>query len=163
MKPVMALLLAAIVVPASAQQAVILVRHAELQGAAMAEPRHVALSQAGEARAERLATLLKDAGIGAIYVTDFVRTNKTAEPLARALAKEPIVVLKGDSKELAARLRAEHARQTVLLVGHSDTLPGLLNALGHPADIKIEAQDYGNVFVVVPKGDAPPTFMRLRY
>ena len=90
-------------------------------------------------------------------------TALVREGVARVLAKEPIVVPKGDPKELAARLRAEHARQTVLLVGHSDTLPGLLNALGHPADIKIEAQDYGNIFVVVPKGDAPPTFMRLRY
>jgi broad specificity phosphatase PhoE len=163
MKPLVAILLAAIVLPAGAQQAIILVRHAELQGAAMAEPKHVALSEAGEARAERLASMLKDSGIGAIYVTDFVRTQKTAEPLARAIAKAPIVVPKGDPKELVARLRAEHARETVLLVGHSDTLPGLLNALAHPADVKIEAQDYGNMFVVLPKGDAPPTFVRLRY
>ncbi len=34
-----------------AQQAVVLVRHAELQGAAMADPKHLPLSEAGEARA----------------------------------------------------------------------------------------------------------------
>lgn len=76
--------LSAFVALANAQQGVILVRHAELQGAAMAEPKRLPLSEVGEARAQRLATMLKDAGIGAIYVTDFVRTNKTAEPLARA-------------------------------------------------------------------------------
>ena len=30
-------------------------------------------------------------------------------------------------------------------------------------EIKIDAQDYGNVFVVMPKGDGAPTFLRLRY
>ena len=51
----------------------------------------------------------------------------------------------------------------MLLVGHTDTLPGLLGALGHPADIKIEAPDYGNLFVVVPRPEDAPAFMRLRY
>src|SRR5437879_13236314 len=69
------IVLQAVTAVANAQQAVILVRHAELQGAAMAEPKYVPLSEAGEARAKRLASILKDAGIGAIYVTDFVRTN----------------------------------------------------------------------------------------
>lgn len=158
-----AIALVALALPAYAQQAVFLVRHAELQGAAMAEPKHLPLSEAGEARAARLAAMLKDAGIDAIYVTDFVRTQKTAEPLARAIGKEPTVLPKGDPKELVARLRANHARETVLLVGHTDTLPGLLGALGHPADIKIEAADYGNLFVVVPCAEGAPAFVRLRY
>lgn len=148
---------------ASAQSAIILVRHAELAGAAMAGPKQVALSDTGSARAERLARLLGDAHIDAIYVTDFLRTQKTAEPLSRELKERPTIVPKGDPRELVARLRKEHAGQTVLLVGHTDTLPGLLKALGHPGDVKIDAGDYGNVFVVVPKGDAPPMFMRLRY
>jgi len=148
---------------AQAQKAVILVRHAELQGPAMAEPKHLALSEAGEARAQRLAAMMKDAGINAVYVTDFVRTNKTAEPLYHALKLEPIVLPKGDAGELNERLRKNHAGETVLMVGHTDTIPGLLKALGHPAEIKIDAQDYGNVFVVMPKGDGAPTFLRLRY
>lgn len=148
---------------ATAQQAVILVRHAELQGAAMAEPKNLPLSEACEARAKRLTSLLGDSGVGAIYVTDFVRTNKTGEPLARALNKELTVLPKGDPHELVERLRKNHGGETVLLVGHTDTLPGLLKALGHPVDIKIEPQDYGNIFVVVPKGDGAPTFLRLRY
>src|SRR5437588_11999688 len=67
------LAIAAFIVTASAaaayaQQAVILVRHAEFEGAAMAEPKVLPLSESGEARAKRLASMLKDAGIGAIYV-----------------------------------------------------------------------------------------------
>ena len=49
------------------------------------------------------------------------------------------------------------------MVGHTDTLPGLLKALGHPVDIKIEPQDYTNMFVVVPKSDGSSTLLRLRY
>jgi broad specificity phosphatase PhoE len=147
-----------------AQQAVILVRHAELQGAAMAEPKHLALSEAGEARAKRLAIMLKDSDIGAIYVTDFVRTNKTGEPLARELKREVTILPKGDPEQLVDRLRKNHGNQTVLLVGHTDTLPGLLKAFGLPAEVTIEPQDYSNVFVVIPKREgSAATLVRLHY
>ena len=41
------------------------------------------LSDAGRARAESLANVLKDAGITAIYATELKRTQQTAAPLAR--------------------------------------------------------------------------------
>ena len=148
---------------ASAQQTVILVRHAEIQGAAMAEPKSLPLSEAGEARAKRLAALLKDAGIGAIYVTDFVRTKETAAPLARELNKDPVVLPKGDPQALVERLRTDHGGQTVLLIGHTDTLPSLARALGHPAEVKIEPHDYSNLFVFTAKSTGSPALLRLRY
>ena len=158
-----AMALAAFAVTASAQQTIILVRHAELEGAAMAAPKYLPLSEAGEERAKRLAAMLKDSGVGAIYVTDFVRTQKTAEPLGKALNRPITVVPKGDAGELVERLREFHGQQTVLLVGHTDTLPGLLKALGHPADIKIAADDFGSLFVVVPRPTGAPTLVQLRY
>src|SRR5262245_43762571 len=94
-----ALVLVAILTPFSgaayAQQAVFLVRHADLVGQAMAPPKELPLSEAGQARAEKLASLLKDAGITAIYTTEFLRTKKTAEPLAQALKVEIKEVEKG--------------------------------------------------------------------
>jgi len=158
-----ATVLAAFAAMANAQQVVILVRHAEFQGAAPAEPKTFPLSEVGEARAKLLTSILKDSGVGAIYVTDFLRTNKTAEPLARELNKELTVLPKSDPQELVERLRKNHGGQTVLLVGHIDTLPALLKALGHPVDIKIDPQEYSNIFVVIPKGDGAPAFLRLRY
>jgi len=148
---------------AHAQQEVILVRHAELQGAAMADPKSLPLSPDGKVRAQRLAGMLKDSGIAAIYVTDFARTNQTAQPLSQELARQLTVVPKGDPQDLVERLRKNHAGQVVLLVGHTDTLPGLIKALGVPSDIKIEPQDYGNLFVVTPRGEGAPGFLRLRY
>ena len=146
-----------------AQQAVVLVRHAELQGAAMAEPKHLPLSEAGEARAKRLATMLKDSDIGAVYVTDFVRTSKTGEPLARELKKDLTALPKGDPQQLVDRLRKDHGGQTVLLVGHSDTIPGLIKAFGLPVEIQIAPEDYSNIFVVIPKTQGSPTLLRMRY
>src|SRR5947208_15686381 len=87
--------IAAFTLPVYAQQAVLLVRHAELQGGAMAEPKHLPLSEAGAARAERPAATRKDVSIGAICVTDFVRPRQTAEPQARAIGEEPTVLPKG--------------------------------------------------------------------
>ena len=146
---------------ANAQETVILVRHAELQSSPMSGPKQVPLSEAGSDRARRLADLLKDSGIDAIYVTDFVRTQKTAEPLAQALHKQLTVIPKGDPRPLLERLRASPDAHTVLLVGHSDTLPGLLKTLGYPGEVKIE--DYGNIFVVMQKREGAPGFLRLRY
>ena len=73
------------------------------------------------------------------------------------------VLPKGDPQQLVERLRKNHGNQTVLLIGHTDTLPDLLKALGHPVEIKIDAQDYSNIFVVIPKRDGAPTLVRLRY
>jgi broad specificity phosphatase PhoE len=146
-----------------AQLMVILVRHAELVGEPMSEPKDVPLSRAGQARAQRLADMFRNTGIAAIYVTDYLRTSQTAEPLARRMGRHPIVLPKGDPQALARRLRTQHAGQRVMVIGHNDTLPGLLSALGHPKEIRIQPYDYGNVFIVVPKGDGvAPAVLRLR-
>jgi broad specificity phosphatase PhoE len=145
-------------VQAHAQRTVLLVRHAELQGQVMAQPAETPLSDTGEARAARLAQMLKPAGITAIYTTEFVRTRKTAEPLARELKLETTVVAKAESATLVERLKREQPEGTVLVVAHSDTLPALLKALGHGGEVKIESTDYGNLFVWTPgNGDKPLT------
>src|SRR5260221_3622501 len=118
---------------AAAQHAVFVVRHAEKQSDS--NEQGVPLSEAGRARANKLAAHLKNAGVTAIYSTDFVRTLETAEPLAKALKvavrKYSATGADGnpDLKPLAARLIAEHTRYTVLVCSHSKTLPPLLIAL----------------------------------
>jgi broad specificity phosphatase PhoE len=151
---------------AEAQQAIFLVRHGETVAGTAARP----LSEAGHKRAALLATLLKDAGVKAIFTSDLERTIKTAEPLAQALRIEskPLAQISAwfktsDIEAFVDHLRREHRNDVVLIVGHSTNVPVLLKALGHPVEIKIPETDFDSLFVVTPKADAPPTVLRLRY
>ena len=144
---------------AYAQRAVFLLRHADRLDQSEDSP----LSQAGEERAQRLAGLLKDAGITAIYTSQFQRTMKTAEPLARVLKISPVSLPVTDREGLFKRIQTEHREEIILIVGHDRSVPALLKLLGHPEDITIAPHEYDNLFVVVPKGNSPPTVLRLRY
>ncbi len=152
---------------AHAQRAIFLVRHAEKldesQDPAMFESNDPPLSAAGRRRATALASVLKDAGITAIYSTEYLRNIKTAEPLAKALKLPIRRVPARDREGLLARLRAEHREEVVLVVGHSNTLPVLLKALGHQTEIKIADDEYDNLFVAVPRDDGPASVLRLRF
>jgi broad specificity phosphatase PhoE len=151
-----------------AQQAIFLVRHAETVAPKGTDARP--LSEAGHRRAALLATLLKEAGIKSIFTSDLERTIKTAEPLAQALGIEskPLAQISVQFKPIDVEgfvesLRREYRNDVVLIVGHSNSVPALLKAFGHPVDIKIPETDFGNLFVVTPKADAPPTVLRLRF
>jgi broad specificity phosphatase PhoE len=100
---------------AYAQRAVLLVRHADRLDQSEDSP----LSPAGEERAQRLAGLLKDVGITAIYTSQFQRTMKTAEPLARALKISPVSLPAADREGLFKRIQTEHREDVVLIVGHN--------------------------------------------
>lgn len=153
---------------AEAQQAIFLVRHGETVSPKGTDLRP--LSEAGQRRAVLLATLLKDAGVNAIFTSDLERTVKTAEPLATSLRVEPKALAQlnvsfkpNDIEAFVNRLRSEHGRDIVLVVGHSNSVPALLKTLGHSAEIKIPETDFGNLFVLIPKSEGPPILLRLRY
>ncbi len=151
--------------PTLAQKAVLVVRHAE-----KISDTDQRLTEDGRARAERLAKMLKDANVTAIYSTDTERTRDTAKPLAAALGLKVTIYDTGggmrgpvDARPFVAMLRKEHAKDVVLVVGHTNTIPDLLKALGCPGDLEIAADEYDNLFVVVPRSSGPATLMRLRY
>jgi phosphohistidine phosphatase SixA len=111
---------------------VILVRHAER----FADGEDPALTAVGEARAQALATTLREAGITTIITTQWRRTRDTAKPLAAQLRITPEVIPVFEGKaneniqEVAAALR-RHQDGTVLVVGHI-TVTGVIAALGGP-------------------------------
>jgi 2,3-bisphosphoglycerate-dependent phosphoglycerate mutase len=150
-----------------AQQTILLVRHAEK--ATDSNEAAVPLSEAGAARAARLAEVLKSAGVTAVYATDTVRARKTAEPLAKAAALEVrIYAPKGsDGKPapgiLVERLKKEEPKGIVLVVGHSNTVPEILAALGYTARVEIPSSQYDDLFVVTPRAEGPPSVVRLKY
>jgi phosphohistidine phosphatase SixA len=104
------------------------VRHAEKQSDDPDTP----LSSTGESRAECLAQTLKDAHTSTVLVTQYKRTHQTAAPLVReARATEKSFDAKANDEILKAARRAA-ASGNVLIVGHSNTIPQLLAALGTP-------------------------------
>jgi len=156
-----ALLLLLIAVSATAKQptTVILVRHAEKAGATGDVP----LSEAGTARAQELARMLTDTGVKAIFVTQFVRTQQTAAPVARATGLAPLVVpaTPDYAKQIAARV-AEHPGETLLVIGHSNTTPDVIRQLGIAEAPSIAETEYDNLFIVTLT-DGAAKLTRLRY
>jgi broad specificity phosphatase PhoE len=144
---------------AAAQQTVIIVRHAErADGGAGAAPMTGApvdplLSAAGEARAAKLAAMLADSGIKAIYATEFRRTQDTGKPLAERLGIPVQAVAAKDPAALVTRLKTTHPRDTVLLIGHSNTIPELIKSLGGPA-VKMRDDEYDALYVLSPSTGA---------
>ena len=149
---------------ALAQGTIFLVRHAEradtAAGTTTADP---SLSDAGRARAVSLATLLKDAGITTIFVTELRRTQETAAPLAGALGIVPTVIAQNDLKALVLKLKSTVGN--VLVVGHSNTVPAVIDALGLTPPVIGDA-DFDNLFIVTLGQSAsgpPPRLIRLHY
>jgi phosphohistidine phosphatase SixA len=162
-------LLVTLAASASAQQTIFVVRHAERADAApspgtaamTSAPADPPLSAAGRERAARLAVMLRSAGIRRIFSTEFLRTRQTAAPAAEALRLEVVQVPSKDLEGLLAQVRL--AKGNALIVGHSNTVPGLLKRLGIKDDIAIADDEYDNLFVVVRPESGEPTLVRLRY
>lgn len=161
------LLLAAVADAAIGQTAIFLVRHGG-KATEGNEP-SIPLSDPGRAHSEKLAEILRDSGVDAIYATDTVRARQTAEPLARARKLEIRTYAPRDAQGKPAphlivdRLRKEAPAGRALVVGHSNTLPEILAALGHKEKIEIPTSQYDDLFVIVPREGAPPTVLRLKY
>jgi broad specificity phosphatase PhoE len=125
---------------------VILVRHAEKIDDS-ADP---ALSEAGNARAVALADALADAGVTAIFTTQYERTRMTAAPLGERIGIAPEVVAasgRTHADDVAARVR-EHPDGTIVVVGHSNTVGAIIRALGGPDVGNIADADYDHMFVL---------------
>ena len=151
---------------AQAQKVVILVRHAERADAGPAPgggmtktPADPLLSAAGEARAQKLAAMLGDAGVTTIYTTEFRRTQDTAKPLAAKLGVTAQVVTANDLAGLVGKIKGSKPADVVFIVGHSNTVPDIIKQLGGPA-VTIADTEYDNLFVLVPQTGA---LTRIRY
>ena len=140
---------------------VILVRHAEKAAAPAADP---PLTPAGEARARALLEAVRDAGIGAIITTQFERTRATAGPTASALGITPEVVAatgRTHAQDVVAAIR-KHAGQTVLVVGHSNTVPDIIGVLGAAVPPICDAE-YDNLYVVVLTPSGATKLIRTKF
>jgi broad specificity phosphatase PhoE len=153
-----------------------LVRHAEKDGDT--------LTAKGRAQAEKLASLLKNAGITTIYMTQFERTRLTAAPLTALLEAQGLRIrafsldlpaslvdhpddtdlITSYGRSVVITLRDQSPDEVVLIINHDATLPAILRALRHQPKLTIQAKEFDRLFQIIPRsaGDTrPPGFFEL--
>lgn len=133
--------------------AFVVVRHAEKVN----DSRDPDLSPAGQARARALAGQLRDAPLVAAWSSAYARTRQTGQATAQAHGldlREYDAAM--PAADLAAMLRREHRHGTVLVVGHSNTVPDIVAALCACAVAPIDEATYGGRYDIEPGADGRP-------
>ncbi len=163
---VVGLLLAVTVQTAEAQEGpslIIVVRHAEKAAVPGADP---PLSDEGKARAAALAATLMHTPVNAIVTSTFRRTFDTAADVAgaRGLTFQKIAIGRSTANhvaEVAAAVRAQSG--VVLVVGHSNTVPAIVAALGGPKLGDICEAHYSNLLILSPLPSGTPSLTTANY
>lgn len=129
----------------------ILVRHAEkdttAQGSTMmqADP---PLTKQGAERAQRLVETLKKYTPDAIYSTNYIRTKNTVAPLSKKLGLPTLIYNAKELNYFAEQLLKE-TDKTIVIAGHSNTTPALVNLLikknSYPA---LDESVYNKIYIV---------------
>jgi broad specificity phosphatase PhoE len=137
----------------------LIVRHADRAGKADS------LSAAGQARAHALAQVVQAEDIRAIYHSDTHRTRQTAAPAVVALGIMPREYPAKEVDALVEGILGEHEGDTVLIVGHSNTVPQIIAAAGGPVIPDLPEDEYDQLFVVVvaPCRRGPARLLTLQY
>lgn len=150
----------AVTAPLAAQMTgpsmVVLVRHGEKALEPAGDP---PLSPDGQERAKALNDALVGMHPDAIIVTATRRTAETAAVVAAKYGVTPqvIALTGGGAAHIAAVVDAvKKARGTVLVVGHSNTVPAIVKALGGPAFADLCDASYASMFVLTPGLDGKP-------
>jgi phosphohistidine phosphatase SixA len=140
---------------------IILIRHAE-KNIEPANP-DPDLSPAGHARAQELVRMFGDAGIGAIYATQYKRTQQTVKPLADKLGVSITQVDAKNTAELIKLIRSQHNGQVVFVSGHNNTVPEIIAALGGPQLPVIPETEFDNLFIVTVYRVGAAKLLKLKY
>jgi phosphohistidine phosphatase SixA len=138
-------------VSAASTTTVFVMRHAEKLTSNPDDP-DPTLAPAGEARALELAQFFgrapKGQPLNAVVVSEFRRTQDTVRPLANRLGIPVIVVPAEDTSVTAKRALSENRGGRVLIVGHSDTVPEIVQELSGIDVGPMSEADYGIVYLV---------------
>ncbi len=141
---------------------VVVARHAEKVADGSRDPD---LTEAGYARADELARLCADRGVSAVYSTAYTRTIETAAPTAQRVgARVDTSFGPRGEREMAEAILRERAGETVLVVGHSNTVGRVVAALGGDEEIgDLPEHVYDQLFIVTIAPDGGVTTERRRY
>jgi phosphohistidine phosphatase SixA len=139
---------------------VFLVRHADIDRSIASGSNDPPLNSAGRKRAEALAHAIGQTGITAIFTSRLLRTKQTVRPLAEKLHLQPRETA---SPEVFAReVSSGAAGPTVLVAGHSNTVPQMIAAFG-ASPPTVHEREFDNLFVVTIAGPGEAALMQLRY
>ena len=137
-------------------QTVYIARHAEkVDAPGNPDP---LLSEAGQARARALADVLRDAHPVLVLTSPMQRTILTGAPTAEyhSAPSEVVSLEGGGAAHIAAtvaRVRALPEDATVLIVGHSNTVPAIARALGYAEAADMPECEYDRLTVLHLAGD----------
>lgn len=150
---------------APAATTIVIVRHAEAVPDAGRDP---VLSEAGTARAKALVETLSAAQVTAVYSTQYQRTRLTGTPVAEGAGLQVRVrPIEGETSAyvdaLMKEVLAAHPGGTVLIVGHSNTVPALVKGFSGVDPGEIAHDTYDLMFVVTARGPGRATVVRARY
>jgi phosphohistidine phosphatase SixA len=139
---------------------VYLVRHAEKS---TENPSNPDLSAMGFVRADSLASQLKEAGIDVIITSHLKRTIETAAPLAKRRGIVPeVIAIAGPTEEhvdsVAASVR-RHTGSRILVVGHSNTIGRIAEALGAPHIGDLCDNEYSDLIILSIHGSSPVGYL----
>ncbi len=153
------------VIPAAPPDVVLVVRHADKAPSTSLDP---PLSAAGRRRAAALADALRDAGVTRILVDQSRRTQETVAPLSqrRGLHADVIPIDWNDPTSqihaIVDSVRRDGA--VTLVIGHRNTIPAIIRALGGPIIPDIRDPDYDDLYVLVRStGSTVPVFIHSAY
>lgn len=135
---------------------VVLVRHGEKQPTPADDP---SLSEAGVRRAAALDSALRDLTPTTIIVSSRKRTAETAAVVARRSGITPTVIALDGGGAAHVRGVAEAVRRgtgTVVVVGHSNTVPAIVTALSGPRLPDICDASYATMFLLTPSREGKP-------
>lgn len=140
---------------------IILIRHAEKNvEPGNADPN---LSPAGQVRAQELVRMFGDAGIGAIYASQYKRTQQTVKPLADKLGIPDTQVDAKNTAEVIKQIRARHNGEVIFVSGHNNTVPEIIAALGGPRLPIIPETEFDNLYIVTVYRVGGAKLLKLKY
>lgn len=140
---------------------VILVRHAEKAD----DSRDPDLSPDGYERADLLAKMMEEIKFDAVYSTSFIRTTETARTVAERNQLEIIEYDSEDPQAVAAYWVEKHRGESILVAGHSNTVPLFVNELlkrEHFTEL-FDESDYGNILMVTITSDDERHILHIRF
>ena len=123
----------------------IVLRHAEKQSTGT----NPSLNTAGQNRANKLSNILTNVNLDAIYSTNYNRTMQTVQATAKAKTLSVSFYNPSSLSPFVDLVLSTYHDGTILVVGHSNTTPSLLNVLTGTSNYSnIPESEYDNLYIV---------------